>query len=84
MTSSTTYVAFLRALNVAGHSKLKMDVLRQAFAAAGGRNVATYIQTGNVIFDVSARTLIGIPPTYNGIEARGTDDFKKSLLFILT
>jgi len=54
MTSSTTYVAFLRALNVAGHSKLKMDVLRQAFVAAGGRNVATYIQTGNVIFDVSA------------------------------
>ena len=38
----------------------------------------------SLIFDVSASTLTGIPPTYNGMEARGTDDFKKSLLFILT
>jgi uncharacterized protein (DUF1697 family) len=53
MRASTTYVAFLRAINVAGHAKLKMDDLRAAFASAGGRNVVTTIQTGNVIFDVA-------------------------------
>ena len=55
MRKPTTYVAFLRAINVAGHVKIKMDDLRAAFASAGGRNVAIYIQAGNVIFDVSER-----------------------------
>ena len=43
-----------------------------------------YWLVSSLILDVSASTLTGIPPTYNGMEARGTDDFKKSLLFILT
>jgi uncharacterized protein (DUF1697 family) len=47
----TAYVAFLRAINVAGHAIVKMDVLRGAFTAAGCQNVQTYIQSGNVIFD---------------------------------
>jgi uncharacterized protein (DUF1697 family) len=46
-----TYVAFLRAINVAGHAIVKMTDLRDAFAAAGCKNVRTYIQSGNVIFD---------------------------------
>ncbi|MBI4520696.1 MAG: DUF1697 domain-containing protein [Gemmatimonadetes bacterium] len=49
------YVAFLRAINVAGHVSLKMTNVRDAFAAAGCRSVSTYIQSGNVIFESSAR-----------------------------
>ncbi|HRQ39395.1 MAG TPA: DUF1697 domain-containing protein [Chloroflexota bacterium] len=45
----TSYVAFLRAINVGGHI-VKMVDLRQHFAAAGFANVETYIQSGNVIF----------------------------------
>ena len=45
------YVAFLRAINVAGHAKVRMSDVRDAFSAAGGANVTTYIQTGNVVFD---------------------------------
>src|SRR5713101_2792487 len=46
------YVAFLRAINVGGHAVVKMTDLRDAFAAAGCKGVRTYIQTGNVVFDM--------------------------------
>lgn len=45
------YIAFLRAINVAGQKLIKMEELARIFAAAGFRNVRTYIQSGNVIFD---------------------------------
>jgi uncharacterized protein (DUF1697 family) len=46
----------MRAINVAGHGVVKMEALRDAFTTAGCRNVRTYIQSGNVIFDSPART----------------------------
>ena len=45
------YVAFLRAINVAGHARVKMTDLKAAFASAGCRDVRTYIQSGNVLFE---------------------------------
>lgn len=48
-------VAFLRAINVAGHAIVRMSDLRDAFAAAGCKGVRTCIQSGNVIFDSPAR-----------------------------
>jgi uncharacterized protein (DUF1697 family) len=44
------YVAFLRAINVGGHT-IKMDHLRALFAADGFDRVETFIASGNVIFD---------------------------------
>lgn len=44
------YVAFLRAINVGGHT-VKMDQLRQLFVSLGFTNVETFIASGNVIFD---------------------------------
>ena len=49
--STHRYVAFLRAINVAGHAIIRMTDLREAFADAGCRGVQTYIQSGNVVFD---------------------------------
>jgi uncharacterized protein (DUF1697 family) len=49
-----TQVAFLRAINVGGQGIMKMDALRQAFEAAGCRNVRTLIASGNVLFDGDA------------------------------
>jgi uncharacterized protein (DUF1697 family) len=46
-----TYVAFLRAINVAGQKLIKMPELVRMLTAAGFRNVRTYIQSGNVLFD---------------------------------
>lgn len=44
------YVAFLRAINVGGHT-VKMDHLRSLFEALGFSNVETFIASGNVIFE---------------------------------
>lgn len=51
MTSGTRQVAFIRAINVAGHAVVTMDRVRDIFTAAGCHNVRSYIQSGNVLFD---------------------------------
>jgi uncharacterized protein (DUF1697 family) len=48
---SIKYVAFLRAINVGGTKVIKMEDLRRMFESLGYSNVATYIQSGNVIFE---------------------------------
>ena len=45
------YVGFLRGINVVGKNKIKMETLREMFAALGFENVKTYINSGNVIFE---------------------------------
>ena len=47
----TKYVALLRKVNVGGQNLLKMDALREAFEAAGLKNVRTFQQAGNVVFE---------------------------------
>ena len=44
------WVAFLRGINL-GKRRVKMDQLRRAFEDLGFQSVATYIASGNVIFD---------------------------------
>lgn len=44
------YIAFLRAINVGGHT-VKMDHLRRLFEAMGFSGVETFIASGNVIFE---------------------------------
>ena len=70
------YAAFLRAVNVAGHPRVKMRDVQSAFRAAGCRDVVTYIQSGNVLFSAahaelprletkilaSLRALLGVEP----------------------
>jgi uncharacterized protein (DUF1697 family) len=43
------YIAFLRAINVGGHT-VKMDRLRAEFEALRFRDVSTFIASGNVLF----------------------------------
>lgn len=51
------YVALLRAINVGGNNLIKMESLRNAFIKAGYTNVATYIQSGNVIFETDEKSV---------------------------
>jgi uncharacterized protein (DUF1697 family) len=46
-----TYIAFLRGINVGGHKKIKMADLRLLLEGLGYKEVMTYIQSGNVIFN---------------------------------
>lgn len=44
-------VAFLRGINVGGKRKVLMVDLKLLFQKLGAKNVVTYIQSGNVVFD---------------------------------
>lgn len=48
------YIAILRGINVSGHNIMPMKELKAAMEKAGFSNVATYIQSGNVVFEHSA------------------------------
>ncbi|MDP9246334.1 MAG: DUF1697 domain-containing protein [Chloroflexota bacterium] len=50
------YVALLRGINVGGNRMIKMADLRAVFVAADADDVATYIQSGNVVFTHAARS----------------------------
>jgi uncharacterized protein (DUF1697 family) len=45
-----THVALLRGINLGGRNKVAMADLRQVVASLGHADVATYIQSGNVVF----------------------------------
>ncbi len=53
--ASSRHVALLRGINVGGHNRLAMAALRELFEAAGAREVATYIQSGNVVFGAPSK-----------------------------
>ena len=48
-------IAFLRAINVGGTKIIKMDDLRKIFESFGFEHVQTYIQSGNIIFEVKSK-----------------------------
>lgn len=48
-----TYVALLRAVNLAGHGKIAMADFRKLLEGLGFKNVETYIQSGNAVFDAA-------------------------------
>jgi len=52
----TTHVALLRAINVAGHNKVRMAELRDLLADLGFANVQSLLQSGNLVFDSRAGT----------------------------
>ena len=47
------YVAFLRGINVGGKNMIKMETLRAMFAALGFKNVKSYINSGNIVFETA-------------------------------
>jgi uncharacterized protein (DUF1697 family) len=52
--ATSSYVALLRGINVGGKNLIKMAELKACFEQQGLRRVATYIQSGNVLFTAAA------------------------------
>jgi uncharacterized protein (DUF1697 family) len=50
----TRYVAFLRGINVGGHNIVKKEKLLEAFVSLGFKNVSTFKQSGNVVFETDS------------------------------
>lgn len=65
-----TYVAFLRGINVGGKNSLPMKELVALLEALGCRNIRTYIQSGNAVFESREK---GIPRLSHKIR----DEIKK-------
>ena len=56
----TEYLALLRGINVGGNNIIRMSELRDCFESLGLGEVATYIQSGNVVFDTAGQPLDGL------------------------
>ncbi len=75
----TTCIALLRAANVGGTGKLAMAELRSMCSKLGFTNVATYIQSGNVVFSTS----LSPPKAKSMLEAVLTKHFGKPAAVII-
>jgi len=72
------YLALLRGINVGGGNIIKMTDLRACFESSKLENVATYIQSGNVLFETAetdAATLVrklekALSKTFSPYQAR--------------
>jgi len=70
----------LRGINVGGNNMIKMEALRALVTGLGHAEVATYIQSGNVIFQSQA----GAPArVIGGIEAGINETFGMAIAVIL-
>ena len=49
------FIALLRAINVGGGRTVKMQSLRQVFESLGFSKVATFIASGNVVFETTTK-----------------------------
>ena len=49
------FVALLRGVNVGGHKKIPMAELREVATRCGFESVATYIQSGNLVFGAGGK-----------------------------
>jgi uncharacterized protein (DUF1697 family) len=49
-----TYISILRGINVSGQKVIKMDVLKVLYEDLNFKNVKTYIQSGNIVFQYTS------------------------------
>jgi uncharacterized protein (DUF1697 family) len=72
----TRYIALLRGINVGGNTKVSMPELKELFESLGFESVKTYINSGNVGFDVGA----GIPGAKSPHGSKGSMDQESPLV----
>src|ERR687891_570815 len=66
-----SYVALLRGINVGGKNLIKMAELKASFEAAVFEDVATYIQSGNVLFRAARSSTAALERRIEGMLSRG-------------
>jgi uncharacterized protein (DUF1697 family) len=53
----TKYAAFLRGINIGGNNKVEMSTLKQLFESLGYSKVSTYLNSGNVVFSSTGKSV---------------------------
>lgn len=76
-----TYISLLRGINVSGQKKILMTELIALYENLGFKNVQTYIQSGNVIFNAPSN--ISIEKIINKIEEGIYDKFNFNVAVII-
>ena len=76
----TTYISMLRGINVSGQKKIKMEELKEFYRSLGFKNIQTYIQSGNVIFESSDKNVSKI---INKIERKIKKSFGFDVLVLI-
>lgn len=59
-------ISLLRAVNVGGHAVIKMADLRSLYESLKFKNVQTYVQSGNVVFQTDERDLAKLAKRIQG------------------
>ena len=72
-TQKTTKIALLRGINVSGKNIIKMADLREILESGGLKNVRTYIQSGNIVFESGLK--------FNNLEKRISNAIKDTYSF---
>jgi len=75
-----TFIAMLRGINVSGHKIIKMEQLRASFDGLGFKNLKTYVQSGNVVFEAKSEPAAKV---CEKIERRILGDFGFSVPVLL-
>lgn len=55
-----TYIALLRGINVGGNNKIDMKKLKDSFERIGLKDVVTYINSGNILFKSTSKSVKNI------------------------
>ena len=77
------YVALLRGINVGGNTMIKMEELRKAFEALGFERVVSYINSGNLAFDVPRKPALQKPALQKPARSKGTDEVETALISVI-
>ena len=74
------YVALLRGINVGGKNAVPMPALKASFEDAGFREVRTYIQSGNVVFDAPSASQADLTRRIEGILRKAFAHYEASVV----
>jgi len=76
-----TYIAFFRAINVGGRNSLPMKELVAVLEELGSRNVKTYIQSGNAVFESKEKDASRLSKKI-GVEIKQRRGFEPQVLLL--
>lgn len=79
----TKYVALLRKVNVGGNNLIRMAALRRALEGVGLKNVRTFQQAGNIVFESAAKNRRPIAAKVEKLLSQSLDTNLRAIVFSL-
>ncbi|HMU32269.1 MAG TPA: DUF1697 domain-containing protein [Pyrinomonadaceae bacterium] len=77
------YIALLRGINVGGNTMIKMAELKASFETLGLGNVVSYVNSGNLAFDVPRESALQKPAVQKPARSKGTYEVETALISVI-